>query len=119
MDDHLFQLNAEETNGILIVHVSGRVDSVNAEQFHSSLATTIHEPETDLPVALDFEKLDFISSAGLRTILQVAKQLGGNQQKFALFSLTASVMEIFQLSGFDRIVDIHDSRNAAIAAVSQ
>ena len=59
---------------------------------------------------MDFEKLVYISSAGLRAILLTAKSLGNLNAKLALCSLSDQIREIFEISGFDKIITIHPSK---------
>ena len=72
----------------------------------------------DEAVVLDLSELVYISSAGLRTILVMAKTLQQRKTKLALCALNSSIFEIFQIAGFDRILNIVESRQAALEAVS-
>jgi anti-anti-sigma factor len=49
-------------------------------------------------------------------ILLAAKQQRGKQGKFALCALTSEVREVFEVSGFGKILDIHSGRDEALAA---
>ena len=66
-------------------------------------------------VLIDCEKLTYINSAGLRIVLLTAKALGNQNAKFALCSMSDPVRSVFQISGFDKIVAIHASRDGALA----
>ena len=68
-------------------------------------------------VILDLSGLEYISSAGLRVLLIVAKKVQQAQGKVALCGLTPNVREIFAISGFDAIFSIQPDAAAAIAAV--
>ena len=67
---------------------------------------------------MDMEELIYISSAGLRVILQVSKQLERRSVRFAICSLSKPVREVFEVSGFDQVIDIRPSRAEALAAVN-
>ena len=69
-------------------------------------------------VILDLEGLSYMSSAGLRTILITAKRLQESRTKFALCSLRETIKEIIQIAGFDRIIDVCDTRGDAVTLVS-
>ncbi len=84
----------------------GRVDGENAREFQDALMGAIEE--TDKVVALNFEKLTYISSAGLRAILLMAKTLSKQDAKLEVRSLTPSVREVFETSGFDKIISVRD-----------
>ena len=66
---------------------------------------------------IDFEALDYISSAGLRSILVIAKKLKAQDGQILLCSLKDAVKEVFEISGFSSIIPIHESVEAAIAQI--
>ena len=65
---------------------------------------------------LDLDRLKYISSAGCRVILLAAKQQKLKGAKFALCNLRNEVRDVFEISGFAKILDIHPTREAAVAA---
>ena len=110
------ELISERNDGVLSARVSGRVDSTNAREFEETIRTLIQDG--DRAVILDFEKLVYISSAGLRAVLMTAKNLWKRDATFALCSLSNIVREVFEVSGFDRIISIHPTQEEALASVS-
>ena len=98
----------------LVLITDGRVDGTNATDFQDAMKGAIQE--SDRAVVLDFENLTYISSAGLRVVLLVAKDLQQQGAQFAACSLTESVKEVFVISGFDKIIPIHDTQAAAIGS---
>ena len=109
-------IDSHRDNGTLIIQTEERVDSVNAQAFYQELDSAIESD--DRAVVMDMEKLAYISSAGLRVILQTARKLQQQNAKFAICSLSGTVREVFEISGFDRVIDIHSSQAEAVAAVS-
>ena len=73
--------------------------------------------DSDRAVIMDFEKLVYISSAGLRAILLTAKSLQSRDAKLVLCSLSEQIREVFEISGFDKVLAIHPTRAAALAAL--
>lgn len=116
MSDHQFELQAEELGGALVIRVSGRIDGVNAQMFQTDLDQQATDSAESHAVILDLEDLTYISSAGLRSVLLLAKSLKGKNKQFALCSLPDTIQEIIEITGFDKIIAIHDSRDAAVAA---
>lgn len=110
------ELQADQIEGALVISVTGRIDGLNAQEFHENLDKEIGG--SDNPVVLDLEKLSYISSAGLRSILLVAKTLQGRNTKFMLCSLPDSIKEIFEIAGFDKIINVFKSRSDATAAIT-
>jgi anti-anti-sigma factor len=98
----------------VILTVSGRVDAVTAKLFETAVLAPVQGGAT--PLVLDLDRLKYISSAGLRVILLAAKQQKQNNAKFALCNLRDEVRDVFEISGFAKILDIHPTRGAAVAA---
>jgi anti-anti-sigma factor len=63
---------------------------------------------------LDFEHLDFMSSAGLRVLLGIAKTLAGGAGELRICNLDRNVREVFKISGFDVLLSVYESRAAAM-----
>ena len=63
---------------------------------------------------LDFEQLDFMSSAGLRILLGTAKALAGAGGELRICSLDRTVREVFKISGFDSLLSVYEDRSAAM-----
>ena len=99
----------------MIAMAEGRVDGANALEFQEALEAAISPDDTG--VVLDFEGISYISSAGLRVVLLVAKTLQKQNAKMAVCSLSDSIREIFEISGFDKIIPVHGSRADALAGV--
>ena len=108
-------LVTERSNDTLVVEAWNRVDGSNAREFEKSLMDSINDE--DRVVVLDFEHLAYISSAGLRVVLLTAKTLSKRRGKFVICALAAPIREIFEISGFDKIIPIHKSRAEALSAV--
>lgn len=110
------ELTSEHKGPVLMISVSGRIDGVNAREFESSMSDII--TSDDKAVVLNLAGLSYISSAGLRSILITAKNLSTNNAKFSLCAIPSNIMEIVKVAGFDRIIDIKDDQDSAIAAFS-
>jgi len=105
----------EQAGDVVIVRLAGRLDSGaarSAEDGFNALLTG-YSPH----LAVDMTKLDYISSAGLRVLLVVAKKVQQAKGKVALFGLSPNVREVFSVSGFDTIFAIQPDSAAALAAV--
>ncbi|MCC7272687.1 MAG: STAS domain-containing protein [Alphaproteobacteria bacterium] len=108
-------LQQESQNGVIIVTPAGRLDISSAKLVEDSLIGIIERGNSRL--VLDLSQLDYISSAGLRTLLVVAKRVETAKGKIALAGLKPNVREVLEVGGFDRIFAIHADRSAALAAV--
>jgi anti-anti-sigma factor len=113
--DPMMEFAQEQAGGVLIVRLTGRLDSSAAPGAEQDFAGVLGGATPHL--AIDLSKLEYISSAGLRVLLIVAKKVQQAQGKVALCGLTPNVREIFAISGFDAIFTIQPDAAAAIAAV--
>jgi len=104
--------NTGKENGRFIVKVHGRMDAVTAPDFETSMLEWINRGETYL--VIDLGGLEYISSAGLRSVLTVAKNLKAKQGKLILCYLRDTVKEVFEISGFSTIIPVCDSVAAAL-----
>ena len=104
-------------NGVLIMQPTGRINSSDAPAFRHEIDAAIDA--NDMAVVMDMEALDYISSGGLRVLLEFAQALGERDARFALCSLSSSVQDVFRISGFDRMLTIRDARDEALIAVTR
>lgn len=102
----------ERDGDTLILVPEGRIDSSNASAFEREMNNHIDNGEVHLVV--DFSRLSFISSSGMRVLLIAAKRVrrGG---KLVLCSMRDSIREIFSISGFDAIITVVKSRQEALS----
>lgn len=104
----------KETNGA-VVSIKGRIDAVTAADFEKGMAAVM--AGGDYTLILNFSGLDYISSAGLRSILSTAKQLKAKEGKMLFASLQGSVKEVFKISGFGSIFKIYETEEEALRQV--
>ena len=109
-------IEGERKSGTLIAKASGRIDGSNAREFQDALETFLEGEVSSL--VLDLEHLSYISSAGLRVILLVSKKLQRNSAQFGVCSLSVSISEVFQISGFDKIIRTHSTQADALSAIN-
>ena len=107
------KVHAEREDGVLVARAVGRVDGANALEFQNALRAAIGEEDD---VILDLEGLSYVSSAGLRVFLLVAKELGKRSRRFSVCSLSDSIDKVFTISGFDRVIQAHGTQAEARAA---
>lgn len=82
--------------------LEGRLDTTTAPQFDAELKEAL----TDVTeLVLDFTKLEYISSAGLRVLLTAQKMMN-KQGNMVVKNVNEIVMEVFEVTGFDSILTI-------------
>lgn len=84
------------------VALEGRLDTVTAPELEQALSESLPELSE---LTLDFEKLDYISSAGLRVLLSAQKAMN-KQGEMKLRNVGETIMEIFEVTGFSDILTI-------------
>ena len=97
---------------INVLYLKGRLDSNTSPEFEKSIFNAIESGVARMIV--DFENLDYISSAGLRVILKAAKELKRSEGVFVLCSMKDYVKEVFEISGFDSFLPIESNLDAAV-----
>ncbi|MDR2456355.1 MAG: STAS domain-containing protein [Deltaproteobacteria bacterium] len=107
-----------EEGGKIIVAASGRLDAATAPAFDEALLAL---PQTTPPksVLLDLGALEFVSSAGLRSLLTLAKNLKSAGAPLAFCSLSPMVADVFKISGLTSIFKIYPDRGSALAALGE
>lgn len=109
-------ISFEKLGGILLIALEGKISSVNAAQAEADIMAQIAKGESDLLV--DMTSLDYISSAGLRVVLLVAKKLKQSGGVLALYGMQPQIREVFDISGFLTILTVTDTREQALAHFS-
>ena len=94
----------------------GRIDGTNYLECQNILESGIDPDE--YAMILDFARLGYISSAGLRVCLVIAKKFNEPGKSFGICNLSRSIRDIVTVSGFDQIISLYDSQSAAIEAIS-
>ena len=108
------EITTREQDGITIIDISGRLDASNTKEAQKTILELEKEGGK---IILNLENLEYISSAGLRVLLMSAKKVRAGHGKFCIVSLTESVSDVFDISGFSAIFDIADSVEEGIKMV--
>ena len=103
----------------LVIAPAGRLDHDNCDAFRAGLQPHIDSGAREgRGIVLDLSCLEYISSAGLRCFMLAAREARNQGGKVVLAALRPVVAEIFQISRFNLIFDIHPTLRGALAAVS-
>jgi anti-anti-sigma factor len=104
----------EHVSNSLVIVLSGRLDTATAPAFDAQLAPLLAQPRPH--ILLDLSAVTYISSAGLRSILQLVKHTAAHGGRLGLFAAPPNIMEVIEISGFPALLDVYDDRDAALAA---
>ncbi len=100
-------MNFDKRNNWTVVTVDGRMDTMSAPDFESKLLEQIAEGANRFVV--DLSKLEYISSAGLRSILVAGKNSAAKGGQLCCCGLHGVVKKVFEVSGFANLFPIHES----------
>jgi anti-anti-sigma factor len=106
----------ESSRVATVMVVEGRLDFGAAAAFQKEVERVLAAAAAaPAHVIIDCAGLDYVSSAGLRVFLLAAKLSQRGSMAFALCALQPAVREVMDLSGFSRIIAVHDDRTTALA----
>ena len=86
----------------LSVTVEGRIDTTTAPELEKEIKDSLDGVKS---LVLDFETVEYISSAGLRVLLSTQKIMN-KQGEMKLINVNSDIMEIFEVTGFSDILTI-------------
>ena len=95
-------VNVTEKEGKIIIAPEGKIDSNTAPEFEKAVFDAVNETSD---VIADLEKLEFMSSAGLRVFLALQKLVSKNGS-LKVKNVCDNIIEVFEITGFIDILDI-------------
>ena len=98
----MLNLTKQAENASVTIALEGRLDTTTAPQLEAALKEAL--PGT-AELTLDFSKLEYISSAGLRVLLSAQKTMN-RQGEMKLVHVSEVIMEIFEVTGFVDILNV-------------
>lgn len=101
--------------GVTVLAPTGRIDTTTSGTVDEAVRAAVDGGARALIV--DFAHVDYISSAGLRVFLVLAKRLKSLEGRLVLCGMGQPVRQVFQLAGFLPLFTIETSRDAALHAV--
>ena len=106
------KLETKTIDQVTVVEMEGNLDTNTSADAQEHINTLIDDGTVKLLV--DFAKVDFVSSAGLRVLLATAKRLGGTGGSLRICGLNETVGEVFEISGFSVILNVFGSEAEAL-----
>lgn len=107
-------ISIEDKSGKKILHVEGRLDATSSPLLEERLSELIANNE--LHLLIDFSKVDYLSSAGMRLMLSNTKKQQAKKGSLVFYNLSEDVMEIIKMAGFEKILSIYPSEEDALAS---
>ncbi|HHP7235345.1 MAG TPA: STAS domain-containing protein [Desulfobacterales bacterium] len=111
------EIQETQKNEVKVFRLSGRLDSNTSPTLEKKINEAIENGVKNMVV--DFEKLDYISSAGLRIILKTTKDLKKRDGAIVLCAMQDYVKEVFEIAGFDSFLPIVPEVDDAVAKIEE
>ncbi len=101
---------------VFIVQPEGRIDAVSFSDFSTFLKKII-EDEDARNLILDFSKTTYMSSAGVRVLIEISRMIASKKGSVATCSLSGDLKELFELVHLNQLISIHKNEDAALEAI--
>ncbi len=101
------QIEFEQKETHTLVNVVGKLDSVTSTDAEAKLKEIFGLDNKT--IIINFENLDYISSAGLRVLLILEKKAKTSNIKMVFCGFKSKVLDVFLVSGFDKLFEIKDT----------
>ena len=105
----MIQLEKQISGKKLTVKASGKIDTITAPEYGMQINDYIDDFDID-SLILDFNDITYISSIGLRVVLELKKRFSTAGQ-MKIVNVKPPVFEIFEMTGFSKILTIEASEN--------
>jgi len=100
------KITTQEIGLKLIVKAEGRIDTTTAAEYGTGINDALDDSSEEIKeLVLDLGGVDYISSIGLRVMLELQKRMN-NQGALKLINVVPAVMEVFEMTGFTNILTI-------------
>ena len=106
------QISTKTADDVMVLDIEGKLDALTSPQAESQITRLVEEGAKKLLV--NFDKLDYVSSAGLRVLLTAAKRLESDGGELRICCLNDIVKEVFDISGFIKILRVFASVSEAL-----
>ena len=106
------EIGHEQAGAVSVLAPVGRLDTDSATDLELALQDLMAAEARHF--VLDFSKIGYVSSAGLRVLLMAAKQLDGGKGSLRLCGLSPQVRQVFDIAGFSKLFQIFPDRAAAL-----
>ena len=105
-------IKTEKFPSALCVSVSGRLDSLTSPELESHVLPLL---EQEPMIVLDLQAVEYVSSAGLRVFLMIAKSSNRQRRQFLICNVRQEINDVIEMSGFASILTIKPTLQDALA----
>ncbi len=113
------KLSAQTYADTVVITPAGRLDHDNCDDFRAGIQPHLESAGSEgRGIVLDLSGLEYVSSAGLRCFMLAAREARNHGGEVVLAALRPVVAEIFHISRFNMLFQIHPSVREALASIS-
>jgi len=105
-------ISEKRIGDVNVISLSGRLDAYSANEVEKKLDSLIDAAQVRLVISL--EKLEYISSSGLRVFLAALKKVKKQQGDIKLACLKPYIKEVFDIAGFTQLFNMFGTEEAAV-----
>lgn len=102
-----------EEDGVVIVTLSGRIDTEGAKELETAIQNVIQSGKTK--IVLDIAEVRYINSSALRILADALTYNREHHGDLHLVGISPRIRRVFEIIGFDKFFHFHDDLEAAIA----
>ena len=106
------EISETQEGNITVIKVKGRLDVLSSKDMNQSLREVIDKGHYQ--ILLDCSELDFVSSSGLRVLIQTAKQLRKLNGKIGLCTIKDHIYEVLEIAGIFSLLPVSSNLKEAL-----
>ncbi|MEC7840308.1 MAG: STAS domain-containing protein [Chlamydiota bacterium] len=103
-NEGVVDIQEEQKDEVTVLRLKGRLDAISSPDAEKRVFEYINDGQHH--ILLDFQGVDYLSSAGMRMLLSTTKKLKTISGKLVICSVNVNVMDVLKMSGFDHVLDL-------------
>jgi anti-anti-sigma factor len=111
------EIHEQQSGDVDIVSISGKLDAYSSADLEKTFNSLVAASRVKLVVNCD--KLEYISSSGLRVLIAVLKKVRKVNGGVVLASVKPAILEVLSISGFTQLFTITENVSAAVESLSK
>jgi anti-sigma B factor antagonist len=109
------EITTKRVDNAIVIYVDGDLTTTSSSQVEAEINEILEG--TDTNVVINFEKVNFIASTGLRIILVLGKRLNKSGLKLIMCSMNATTKSVFKISGFSKLFPIFETEQETLESL--
>jgi anti-sigma B factor antagonist len=108
------EINLNQEQGAQVLNLAGKFDTASAVEKEAEFMALVGDGSDKFLV--DFSAVPYIASSGLRILLKIAQAIKAGGGDLYLCSLNSTIAEVFEISGFDKILNVSENKKQVFAS---